>query len=127
MTGASTVVAVAGCGALGALSRWALGAAVQAAVGGRFPWGTLAANVLGCFVLGLVTGIGLSSDRLPPSVRTPLATGFLGSFTTFSTFSVETVRLVEQGAWPLAAVNVGGSLVVGLGAALAGLAVGRWL
>ena len=119
------VASVAVMGALGALSRWGLGRLVQAAIPGSFPWGTLAANALGCLVLGMITGI--SSALLPDHLRVPIATGFLGSFTTFSTFSVESVRLVEQGSYGLAAGNVVGSLVVGLVFAAIGLSLGRAL
>lgn len=122
---AGLVLGVAGMGALGALSRWGLGKLVTGLLPGAFPFGTLAANVLGCLVLGVVTG--LSADALPASVRVPLATGFLGSFTTFSTFSVESVKLAEQGAWGLFAANVVGSVVVGLVAAGVGVWVGRGL
>ena len=70
---------------------------------------------------------GLSTVLLPAHLRVPIATGFLGSFTTFSTFSVESVRLVEQGSYGLAAGNVVGSLVVGLIFAAIGLSLGRAL
>jgi CrcB protein len=119
------VLGVAGMGAAGALSRWAVGMLVSRAVPGAFPWGTLAANALGCLLLGVVTG--LSAELLPAHLRVPIATGFLGSFTTFSTFSVESVKLAEQGAWGLLAANVLGSVVVGLLGAGAGLYLGRAL
>lgn len=121
----STALGVALMGALGALSRWGVGLATAALVPSTFPVGTLVANLLGCLVLGTVTG--LSADTLPASVRVPLATGFLGSFTTFSTFSVESVKLAEQGAWGLFAANVLGSVGLGLFGALAGLTLGRSL
>jgi len=119
------VAAVAGMGALGALSRWGLGKLVNGLLPGAFPWGTLAANALGCLLLGVATG--LSTALLPPHLRVPVATGFLGSFTTFSTFSVESVRLAEQGQLALAAGNVVGSLVMGLAFAALGLSLGRAL
>ena len=114
-------LSVAFMGALGALSRWGLGALVDRWVTGSFPAGTFVANALGCLLLGLVTG--LSSEFLPAHLRVPLATGFLGSFTTSSTFSVESVKLAQQGAWALAALNVLGSVVVGL----VGAGMGLWL
>ena len=116
---------VAALGALGALSRWGLGLAVDRVAPSLFPLGTLAANALGCLLLGVVTG--LSVDHLPAGLRVPMATGFLGSFTTFSTFSVESIKLAEQGAWGLVAANVIGSVVVGLLGAGLGLAIGRGL
>jgi CrcB protein len=107
----------------------ALGAAVGAplrflvdrAVGGReFPWGTLAVNVAGSFLLGLLAGGARHVD-------TPLlalaGTGFCGALTTYSTFGYETVRLLQDGATPLAVLNAVGSVAVGLAAALLGAAV----
>jgi len=117
------VGAVAGMGALGALARWGLGKLVNQAIPGALPFGTLAANALGCLLLGVVTG--LSTALLPAHLRVPVATGFLGSFTTFSTFSVESVKLAEQGNLGLAAANVFGSLFVGLLFAAIGLSLGR--
>ena len=116
---------VALMGALGALSRWGVGLLLARWVPSGFPVGTLVVNLLGCFVLGVVTGV--SADALPAHIRTPLATGFLGSFTTFSTFSVESVKLAEQGQWGLFAVNVLGSVGLGLLGALGGLLLGRSL
>ena len=121
----TVALGVAVMGALGALSRWGVGVWVGKLVPAGLPLGTLVANLLGCLVLGAVTG--LSADLLPPHVRTPLATGFLGSFTTFSTFSVESVKLAEQGAWGLFAANVVGSVGLGLLGAFGGLALGRGL
>jgi CrcB protein len=87
--------------------------------------GTLLVNVAGCLVLGLLFGLG--ETALPARWRLAAGTGFLGSFTTFSTFGVETMTLVQSGATVVAAVNVGLQLVLGLGAALVGLAAGRAL
>lgn len=118
---AQVALGVAGMGALGALSRWGVGLAVGRLLPGAFPWGTLAANALGCLLLGVATG--LSAEVLPAHLRVPIATGFLGSFTTFSTFSVESVKLAQQGAWGLFAGNVVGSVAIGL----LGAAAGLWL
>ena len=121
----SVGLGVALMGALGALSRWGLGALVDRLVTGEFPAGTFLANALGCLLLGVVTGV--SAGALPDHLRLPLATGFLGSFTTFSTFSVDSMKLLEQGAWGLAAANVAGSVLVGLCGAGVGLWIGRSL
>ena len=121
--GGVVVASVAIMGALGALSRWGVGLLVQRMVPTDFPLGTLAANATGCLLLGVVTG--LSTDALPPHLRVPLATGFLGSFTTFSTFSVESIQLMEKGGTWLLAANVGASVVLGLLGAGIGLQVGR--
>jgi CrcB protein len=114
---------VALCGALGALCRWGLGLAVGKL--GAFPAGTLAANLLGCLLLGLLTGLGAERELVPAPLRLPLATGFLGSFTTFSTFSVETVQLAQRGHSALAVANVLVSIVGGLGGAVLGLWLAR--
>ena len=121
---------IAVAGAAGALCRHGVGTWVAAKLAGAgtvagVPWGTLAVNVVGSFLLGFIGGLCLTGDRVPVTWRPALTTGFLGSFTTFSTFSVETVRLFEQGAWTAAAVNLALQLALGLGAAAAGLAAGR--
>ena len=89
---------------------------------GAFPWGTFVVNVSGCLILGLLTGLGLYHG-LGPTARTIVGTGGLGAYTTFSTFTFETVRLAEEGAAGNALANVGASLAVGLLAAAAGLAL----
>jgi CrcB protein len=106
--------------AVGAPLRYLVDRAVQHRHGGPFPAGTLTINLTGSLLLGLLTGLvahhGLSSE-----VLTVLGTGLLGAYTTFSTFSYETVRLLEDAAITEAALNVALSLTVGLGAAAAGL------
>lgn len=123
---------IAAAGALGAVSRHLVGTWVMARFSGAgplpgLPWGTLVVNVTGSFLLGFVGGLALTGERVPAAWRPALTTGFLGSFTTFSTFSVETVRLLEQGDWATAMANVGIQLALGLGAAVGGLAAGRAL
>jgi CrcB protein len=111
--------------AVGAPARYLLDGVVQERTGGVEPWGTLVVNVVGSFTLGLLTGAGLYHGLAAPA-RTALGTGFCGAFTTFSTFTFETVRLAEEGANRAAVVNVAVSLVLGLAAAAAGLAL-AWL
>ena len=82
------------CGALGAMLRYGVALWIPP---GRIPWGTLAVNVVGSFLLGLLVALSLEGHLVPRAWRLPLTTGFLGAFTTFSTFSVETVRLLQQG------------------------------
>ncbi len=115
---------VAVFGALGALARFACSKGLPSTTG-TLPWATLLVNGLGSFLLGLLTGWCLSTDALDERWRIALATGFLGSFTTFSTFSVETVQLAESGRYGLAAANTGLHFVVGLGAAALGFALTR--
>ena len=109
-------------GGLGALLRFRLDEAVQRRFGDELPLGTLAVNVLGSFCLGLLTGLDVASGTL-----LLLGTGLLGSFTTFSTWMLETERLAEEGEGRLAAVNVVASLAAGLAAAGAGWALGAVL
>lgn len=116
---------IAMAGALGALSRYALSGAVYALLGSGFAWGTLIVNILGSFLLGLVMQIGLSTDVLPPHLRTAIAIGFLGAFTTFSTFSYETVQFLQEGSWGAASLNILSSVVLGLIAVAAGIFAGR--
>jgi CrcB protein len=87
------------------------------------PWGTFLVNISGSFVLGLLTGLSLS-NHLSPLVKALLGTGFCGAYTTFSTFTFETIRLLEVGQILDAALNAFVSLAVGLLGAGAGLAIG---
>jgi CrcB protein len=109
-------------GAIGAPARYLVDELVQERRPGAFPWGTLAINVSGSFILGVVTGLALYHG-LGPIPKTAIGVGFCGAFTTFSTFSYETIRLVEIGSVRLAIVNVVGSVVAGLAAAAIGLAL----
>ena len=92
-----------------------------------FPLGTLAVNAAGSLMLGFLTGASMSSDTIPESWRAPVATGFLGSLTTFSTFSVETVQLLEKEASKTALLYAGAQLALGLTLAWLGLLLGRSL
>ncbi len=120
-----TVAGVAIAGALGALARYGLGGFIANRNPGAFPVETLVVNVSGSLVLGFV--FVLMTERfLPhPALRTSLTVGFLGAYTTFSTFSLETFRLVEDGAIGLAALNVLASVVAGIIAVYLGVVVGR--
>ncbi|MEA2502531.1 MAG: fluoride exporter [Actinomycetota bacterium] len=109
-------------GAVGAPARYLLDDAISSRTQGVFPWGTLAINVSGSFLLGLLTGLALFHG-LPATPRLVLGTGFCGAYTTFSTFTYETVRLAEEGAVNEAVRNALASLVLGAAAAAAGLAV----
>lgn len=115
-------------GAVGALARYALGLLAMGRVSERFPWGTLAVNLLGCFAIGLAMWAfaqrGAESDD---RVRLLIATGFLGSFTTFSAFGYETLTLLRAGQGGLALANVLANVVLGIVLVAIGWLVGRWL
>ncbi|APV43915.1 CrcB protein [Dehalogenimonas formicexedens] len=121
------VILIAGAGALGSVCRFALSGAVYSAFGQSFPYGTLAVNVIGSFLLGLLMQLGMSTDLIPPHLRTAVAIGFLGAFTTFSTFTYETVQLIQDGAWGSVALNIMTSLALGIAAVVAGIFTGRML
>ena len=113
---------VAVAGALGALGRYAVHALVQSRVTTRFPWGTVVVNLTGSFVLGVVVGL-VTYQGLDADVRTVVGTGFIGAYTTFSSFQYDTFGLVEGGAGRAALANAFGSVLVGVLAAAAGFAL----
>lgn len=108
--------------AVGAPARYLIDGLVQEHTSGVFPWGTFVVNVTGCLLLGVLVGLGLYRD-LDPTASTVIGTGGLGAYTTFSTFSFETVRLVEEGSMNEALRNALGSFLAGLAAAGIGLAI----
>ncbi|HEY1574413.1 MAG TPA: fluoride efflux transporter CrcB [Pseudonocardiaceae bacterium] len=115
-----TLVLVFAGALVGAPLRYLTDRAMQIKHDTVFPWGTLTVNVAGCLVLGGLSGAGLS---LPAPWLALVGTGFCGALTTYSTFSYETFRLVEQRTYFYAVVNIVVSVVAGLGAALVGYAV----
>ena len=119
----TTVLLVVLGSALGAPARYLLDRLVQAPHGRVMPWGTWVINVSGSFLLGLLAGVAAQGE-LDSVIVAALGTGFLGSYTTFSTCSAETLRLVEDRAYRAAAANVVLSLAVGLAAVTAGVAIG---
>jgi len=115
-------IAVALLGGAGAWLRFRLDALVQLRLAGEFPFGTLAVNLAGSFCLGLLSGLGVAGRALLLA-----GTATLGSFTTFSTWMLETERLAEEGDGPLALANVAVAFGGGLAAALAGRLLGAGL
>ena len=109
-------------GAVGAPTRYLLDGLVQDHTEGAFPLGTFVVNMTGSLLLGLITGLALY-HALPNTPRIWLGAGFCGAYTTFSTFTFETVRLLEEGAMAEAFVNAVASVLIGTGAAAAGLAL----
>ncbi len=108
-------------GLLGSLVRYWLSGVAQRLGGQEFPTGTLAVNILGSFVIGLVMTLSLERGLIDEDVRLFLTTGFCGGFTTMSTFSYETMGLLREGEMMLALGNVGSSLVACLGAVRLGI------
>lgn len=113
---------IAAGGAVGAVARYGLGGWVHERAGFAFPWGTLVVNVVGSLLIGFALQY-LEASRLAPEVRALIAVGVLGAFTTFSTFSYETVSLLEAGAWGRAAAYAFGSVLLGVLAVYAGISL----
>jgi CrcB protein len=120
-------IAIAAGGALGALLRYWVSNGVYQLLGRDFPYGTLAVNVLGSLAMGLLYVLLLERSAAAPEWRALLLVGVLGAFTTFSTFSLETLNLLQDGALLRASLNITLSVVVCLAAAWLGVAVGKSL
>lgn len=116
-----TVLMIAFGAAVGAPARYLTDRALQSRHETVFPWGTLTVNIVASLLLGIVIGAG---THVSPDVAALVGTGFSGALSTYSTFSYETLRLVQDGASFYAAVNVAVSLVAGIGAAAFGWSVG---
>ena len=114
-------------GAAGAVSRYAVGVLAQRSLGSHFAFGTLLVNVLGCLLLGFVLELERNTSLVPHPMRLLVAVGFLGAFTTFSTFGYETVRYLQSGASHLALLNILANLVLGIGAVWMGFSAARVL
>lgn len=118
------VLSIATAGAVGTVLRHVIGSWLTARVASGFPVGTIAVNLIGCFAMGFVAHV-LSVTSASPTLRLTLTTGLLGGFTTYSTFNHDTLRLYQSGApWP-AIANVSITVVGGLAAGIAGLAIAR--
>ena len=118
------LIAIGFAGALGALARYGVSLAALRWFGEDFPYGTLCVNLVGCFLIGIIAELTMEDAGLAPQTRAIVGTGFLGAFTTFSTFGVDTYRAMQAGAWGVAASNVainvvGGIILVAAGVALA--------
>lgn len=123
----NTVLAVAAGGAIGALSRYWLYNAVHGVLGRGFPYGTLAVNVLGSALMGFLYVWLFDRLNMGAGWRAFLLVGCLGSFTTFSAFSLETLNLMQSGAWLRGLTNVVASVTVCIAAAWIGTMLGRQL
>jgi len=116
---------VGAAGFLGAVARYQLDGLISRHVDGPFPWGTFAVNLSGCFVLGLLSTLLVGRLVADSALRTALTVGFLGAYTTFSTFTLQSVSLVRDGSLGLALAYVTASVVLGLLAAWAGMTAGH--
>jgi CrcB protein len=122
------LLGIALAGALGTLCRYGMSGWVQRWLGPEFPWGTLSVNLFGCLLLGLLMELARHTGWVPPDLRSIVGIGFLGAFTTFSTFGFETFRAIEAGDWLGGLFNVllnlaGGFALVAVGTGLVRLVV----
>ena len=119
------VLYIAIAGALGAVSRFLLSSFAYRLLGSGFPYGTLCVNVLGSLLIGFIMQVGLSTDIIPQQLRIAMTVGFLGAFTTFSTFSYETLNYIQEGVWGMALLNIAANVIVCLLAVFAGIIIGK--
>jgi len=114
-------------GAVGTGARFALSTGIGAILGTQFPYGTIAVNVLGSFLIGAIMVTSMATELIAPTARLVLTTGFLGGFTTYSAFNNETVMYLQQSMWGRALANVGMTVVLCLAAGFAGGVAARRL
>lgn len=114
-------------GAAGTLARYGVGGLVHRLIPSTLPWGTLVINGTGCFLFGLVWSATAEHWGLRADIRSIVLIGFMGAYTTFSTFAFETAALLRDGEWLLAFGNFAAQNLLGLALMFAGLALGRWL
>ena len=119
------LLSVAIGGASGAVMRWLMASGIQRMAGGAFPWGTFAVNAIGSSLLGFLLFWLIERSSVSELVRLALTVGFLGAFTTFSTYSLESIRLLQEGALALALGNVLGQVVVCLTLTWLGIQLAR--
>ncbi len=121
------MISIALGGALGALARYGLGGLVHRWLSASFPWGTVAVNLVGCFLFGLVWAMAAGRWSVDSQTRTLLLVGFMGAFTTFSTFIAESGRLLAHAQMLLAMANILLQVTVGLAVYFLGMIVGRMI
>lgn len=121
-----TVIGVACAGSVGAVARYLVDGVVSERTGGSFPWGTLVVNFTAAFLLGLVFAFFQGRiGGVPVWVRTTIQTGLIGTYSTFSTLTLETFNLLQSGSYLLAGANIVGSVAAGMIAVYGGTAIGR--
>ncbi len=122
------ILAIAVGGSVGAISRYLISMGCKHWLGDHFAFGTLAVNVLGCFLIGLLIPLGTAEiPKWHAVTHSALTVGFLGALTTFSTFGFETTRFFENAQHGVALLNIGTNMLLGLMAVYVGLQLGRWL
>ena len=114
-------------GGTGTVARYFLSSAVQRLMTSPFPWGTLGVNVLGSLVFGAIWAVTETRVDLSDQLRLLLLVGFMGGFTTFSSFAFETTQLMDNSGWLIAAGNIALQNALGIAAVLGGIALGRLL
>ena len=114
-------------GALGTGARYLVSIGTLRWLGPAFPWGTLAVNVLGSFLVAALMYLGTDKAAISTTTRLVLTTGVMGGFTTYSTFSYETMKYLQDGAWRLAILNVGVTVLGCLGACVLGWTGAKWM
>jgi CrcB protein len=123
-----TVVAIGVAGSFGAVARYGVEGFVSERTNGSFPWGTFVVNISGSVVLGLLFALLIEGRVImAPWLRTAATVGLIGAYTTFSTLSLETFRMIEDGAYLAAGFNAFGSLALGLVGVWVGIVVGRMI
>ena len=125
MSLAGKILALALAGAAGTLSRYFLAAWVQNLAGPEFPWSTWAVNILGCFLFGLVWILCEERAYFSTELRFIILVGFMGAFTTFSTYVFETAQLGRDAQWLRVAANLAGQNLLGFAGLVLGMALGR--
>ncbi len=121
------LLAVALGGAFGSLLRYGVASAIPSPASAGFPWGILVVNVTGGFLMGVIVELGALKFSLAPELRAFLTIGILGGYTTFSTFSLDSVLLLQRGAYASAALYIGGSVLLSITALFGGLTLVRAL
>jgi fluoride exporter len=121
------MLAIAAGGAVGAVMRWLLAGSIQRLAGGAFPWGTFAVNALGSFFIGFLFVYLVERSSAGELVRLGVTVGLLGALTTFSTYSLESLRLLQSGAMVMALGNILGQVVVCLPLTWLGIQLARTL
>jgi CrcB protein len=112
-------------GFVGAIARFWLGSYIGGKMGTRFPYGTFAINISGSFLIGLILTVLSERTHLSPNWRYLVPIGFIGAYTTFSTFEYETLRTVQDGQFLIASLNITVSVLLGFAAVWAGFVAGR--